>query len=416
MSQHILNETRNELTEVYKRYKLLSTNLQYCYCRLPNVLSKIATYLFTNILDSKFYTKDDKSNIKGSHEEKRIYTDCDISIEDIILNVLEYDTNVAGSSSNIIKYIKRLQDMNVFYFWKFKGKYIFIMEREIGCWKFYNEYGVVIPRTLKKILDLSQYMVECMRGFHTIKGAFASDEESIELSLGEFINSMIDKMNPSVAGRIKRYDKSVGLSGYVMQTYEELDKMDKYEGLEEHSEFLEKLPRVVGDELASKRKIGVNAMKKPLVSDMENELVPSNPNLGRKKRGRPPKKKDVTAVAETKGEKEGIKAESTGFYETIDPFKDSKSFVQYYRTYLRSHDNKMVFEPFASDAETAASILDLMLDNSMNNKQFLDSWLNYYIENALKGERVTKTKHTSLKTFKLTFEKFMPRYFIPSII
>lgn len=139
-------------------------------------------------------------------------------------------------------------------------------------------------------------------------------------------------------------------------------------------------------------------------SKLEDEIIPANPNMVKKQRKKRIKKEVVNTNSQ--------KVEVYAFSGDVDPFKDAPNFMRYYRSFLGQliQNNGIVFEPFNVDSIYATQVLDLLHINGRSNKVFLNSWLRYFYEYKLKGEKALKTKYTNLNAFKATFKEYNDRH------
>jgi len=102
----------------------------------------------------------------------------------------------------------------------------------------------------------------------------------------------------------------------------------------------------------------------------------------------------------------GIEPDMYRYTGNVNPFKDSKEFVKYYRAFVHLYNNEAKFPLFSVDVQFAGLILDMLMDSNRKEKAFLDGWIKFYCENKLRGEKIKKPKHTSLFSFKDTFKKY----------
>jgi len=419
MNEEVNFEARNKLTEYTLSYRYINSSLWYCYIGLDGKLNQLCNYLFCKILDSRMYGNKANSKI---NENKRIYNDIEITPEKILrdINPNKYsndEKSLVSDQGNLIRRIRELDDLNIFYYWRCGDYFIFIMERDVGCWKFYNKNGCVTPKTLKKILALSGDMVKFMMDANRRNNIHMSEEE-IRVSHGEFLRKMISKMNPLVAYSLPIWAMET-LGDYIKSLKESLDGMKSSAGLIQDENFINNLPPSVSKKLEKhintvmqERSIlpeatMIKEIEKNPISSLESELVPENQNIVKKARIR----KHNTEFKLPKNIPEPAEVKMYRFDGEVDPFKDTREFMRYYRAFLIMKFSRSIkFDGFQNDAIYAAQILDLLIANKRNDKVFLNGWLNYFYENKLKGLKMYKTKYTSMKALKETFEQFNPLF------
>lgn len=419
MNNDIYFEGRNRLTEYQFNYRLINTPLWYCYIALGGKLSQLSSYLFCRILDSRLYGEKAKTKI---NEEKRIYTDVGITMESILkdINSVKYANNeetISSDQTNLIRRIKDLDDQNIFYNWKCRDYFVFVMERDVGCWKYYNPKGYVSPKTLKKIIALSGGMIKHMIDL-TIKNNVHITEDEIRLSYGKFLKKMVGKLNPLVVHSIPQWNEE-SLGDYIKKLREELNKMRDSCGVEQDDKFFDNIPLTVSKKLRkytdqaiekhakSSEDTMVKPSEKSKVESLESELVPKNQNVAKQRREKRPRKiKDVVLPVNASQSSEPKLYRFDG---EVNPFKDTKEFMRYYRAFLTMRFYKSVkFDMFRNDANYASEILDMLVSSNRNDKVFLNGWLSHFCEHKLKGTKAYKVKYTSMKALKDTFSEFNP--------
>jgi len=139
------------------------------------------------------------------------------------------------------------------------------------------------------------------------------------------------------------------------------------------------------------------------MEEFERDLIPSNPNLTR-----------LTSLKKRKEKKIKLKINKATsepkmmiYAGDLNPFKDARVFNSYYRGFLNFMiGNDVVFGHIDSEILFSAEVLDLLIERNRVDKVFLNAWLKYFVDIHLKGKKYLKTKYTSLKTLKDTFEKF----------
>lgn len=418
MNDEINFDARNMLTEYSLNYRYINSPLWYCYIGLGGKLSQLANYLFCKILDSRLYGEKAKTK---SNEDKRIYTDVQMTMErilrDINPNKNYEEKNLASDKGNLMRRVKELEDLNIFYYWKHGDFFIFVMERDIGCWRFYNSKGRVVPKTLRKIVVLAGDMVKYMIDIHKKNNIHVSEEE-IRLSYGKFLRKMIGKLNPLVAHSLPIWgDNSLG--DYLKKLKESLDGMHEYSGLTQADDFVKKIPPTVARKLEkyideairrhskSTEGVMIKQIEKHEVKSLELELVPKDQNIVKKRRER----KLKTNIKMPEHLSEPSEPKLYRYDGEVNPFKDAKEFMRYYRAFLTMKFFKSVnFDGYQNDAIYAAQILDILIANKRNDKVFLNGWLSHFCDQKLKGTKAYKTKYTSMKALKETFVEFNPLF------
>jgi hypothetical protein len=401
-----LHAVGNKLTDVTEKgiYKKVNPYIWEGYYGLPNSLSKLASIIFSLILKTKLYG--DKAKEKSIDEDRRIYTDITIIISDI-LNEWDHPKYSKGQDmlaniSNMNKRIRELDDNNVFYCWRYKNVYMFVMERDFRTWKFYNSSGCLIPKTLKKISVVGNDMISCMirsiRKVHT-----EVNKSELESSFGHFINRLIDKMNPLVVTEVIKWDGIQEISEYLAQLNEGIKNMEDYKGLILADNIFDNLPLSLSKKLQKLHdEVTRGDMKKTKsIKSIEDEITPANPNLVRHHH-----------VKKEKKSKPSDKVQAYTYDGDIDPFKNALHFIKYYSALLSqfAQGGRISCASIESDSLYATQILDLLQEKGRSNKVFLNAWVRYFYEYKLKGNKALKTKYTSLKNLKETFEEYNNRY------
>lgn len=411
MDYDIIHKIRNDTTEHEEDYKRLNLKLEICYSGLDPVMYKLSSISRNFILNNKKY--DTKKRNYGPVEKRRIYNNQSVVMEDILRNY--YPRKYIGGkdpskdASNMLRNIKALHDNNIFYYWKpsYQPSFMFFMERDYGCWKFYNENGVVTPKTMNKILVLTKDIINSMISFGVKINKSQKPIKVLEAFV-VFVDKMIKKMNPIVAQKLPIWNGIDDPKSYLCVLFNEMKLLHEYEGLSHSVDFLKLLPPTIGT--INERKIMKESENDTV--EMEKALIASDPNLGNisKKIDSIDKKKKASKPKEVK-----VKLESWKYTENINPFKNGRKFVEYYRAYMinssneKSKDYKMEqikFENMGIDAKTATEILDLLSDSGRNNHDFLKAWFSYYLDKELIGIKITTPKYTSLVALKKTFDKF----------
>ena len=395
--KRVNNEIRSKITEHQNNYKLCNLNLISCYSGLyPSSLTKLSMVIFSQLLSNKMYHKQD-SKLYDKEEDKRIYTS--VKIDPITLleschpvkYILE-KKDPKNDVGNIVKRINDLHDNNIFYVWKcgFPKNYMFVLERDIGLWKFYNPNGFVTPKTIKKILLSAKGMVANMHRMLS-EGSEGDNIEETKRSFCSFIDGLIDKMNPTVSASLERWDDTRGYKEYLTVLYNQILELYLYEGITEDEHFYSRLPPDVKDKMIPK-----NITRKSHKS-LESDLAPKDENLVKVKKTRIRKPKDAPAA-------------EMGTFASIDPFRNSKEFVQYYRSVVKTKNNSAIFYKYETEVIHASRILDKLSEKDRGSKDFLTSWIFYYINKSLNGEYAKKKDKTSLKSFGESLEEYESRY------
>lgn len=396
------------LTEVKEEYKLFSINMVDFYSGIhPPLLSKVATVLFYCILSNKMYRKPESQGYNES-EAKRIFTNTLITPSDLVkrmnpVKFIEGENDVETDISNLLKKLQELEDNNIFYIWRFKQPftYIFIMERDITSWKYYNSKGYLYPKSLKKITRLAKSMIDTMISLEKQKGRISTREE-IESSFGELLNRLIDKMNPAVSVNLPRWQNDANIFTYTSSLLGELGKLGNFEGYAYDERFISSLPEHIKKKIFKTHKEAIMN-----IEELEKELIPQNENLVKVKMPRSTIKKTTTKQVVTD---EAIAPEEL-IVKQCEPFKNSLDFLKYYRSFLRVYNSNVKLCPFHTELLCAGEILDMMILNGRNGDlRFLKFWIKFFYVNCLKGNNVFREDKTSLRAFKQTFDVYNAKY------
>jgi len=425
----VLNRTRSAATEYRNKYIQISPYLLEAYTLIrPYSLSILSHVLLYRILENKEYSSYSSMRKTMRDETKRIYSTLDMRLEDIISCIYPNIENLECEKSNIRRRIKELEDMNIFYYWRYRQEYIFIMEREIGCWKCLNEGGVVIPKTLLKILNLSESIIDCMRYFCTRRNIEYNSVDA-EKSFSEFLEKLISKMDVEVAKKI-RPRNDIDFSEFIVNLKQDLSKLNAYEGLVESKTFIGNLSTGLRyiiehrrNQEAERKQMKENesneadneineAQNEQNEQNEQNDLLPKNPCIGGKVKYEKVRKSiKVKDVVEQ--DKETPKQKKYVFNDNVDPFLNARIFTEYYRAYIKTINNRAKLDGFSSDVRNAGIVMDLLIENNRSDKLFLNSWLKFYCENSLKGNKIFNTKYTSLYSFGKTFDQYKNIYYVP---
>jgi hypothetical protein len=398
MSTPLNDEIRSKLTEHKNNYKLCNLNLLSCYGGLyPATLTKLSYVIFTQILSNKMYHKKD-SKYYDEQEEKRIHTSLSITPTILLENCHPTKYRLEGKDANkdignIVKRINELDDNNIFYVWKcgYPKNYMFVLERDIGLWKFYNPKAYVTPKTLKKIILSTRGMCNSMFKILQESGD-KSNIHDVRKSFCEFISGIVKKLDPSIGDTFPKWDEGSGYKEYLINVNNIVRTLSPYQGLEIDSTFFDRLPLEVKLKFDTKprKKRGTNA-------SLESDLLPKDGGLIKT----PKRKSKTTSVKEAK----------TKFdtFVSIEPLKNANSFCQYYRSLIKSTDKDAKFHEYKIETPPAAVILD-KLKESNKDEDFVRSWILFYVESKLKGNNIRNRDKTSLRTFQKTYDEYSSRY------
>lgn len=410
MHHNILhNKSRNDLTEYIENYRRYNPNLFDCYVGIkPPSLSNIAVMLFCRVINNRRY---DEKN-RGA-ESKRIYSNLYFSMGDLLeyYDPIKYSStelSMSYDSDNFSKKLDKLCDMNVFYQWEYKKPYsrIFVIERDIAVWKYYNTKGCVIPRTILKIINLADAMIEDMIKIEGRRGR-KPDKYDIRNSFGFFVDGMVKKMNPNVFKGLPLWSGVGDVFTYLKTLKKEIKNIDGFAGLEEDEDFINKLPpsareNLHKNELLEERKMNT---KEQIASSVENEIVPKNSNIVNKIKHR---KKRVRKTKTTTTSSEISPILQT--FDGVDPFNNPRDFIKFYRVIVTSRKEDAIFPKYESEGHTAAVIMDLLKDSGFwGDKNFLINWIWYYVDTRLKGDHHRKIEKTSLDALKDSFDDYCQR-------
>lgn len=398
----------NTATEHKENYKLISLPLMDSYNGLhPSSLSKLAHVVFNFIINNKLYRNPDNKNY-SLEEDRRIYSNVLITPEIILKRIApaKYNVsnkNMANDVSNLTSRIQALEDNNVFYVWRYRQPYtyLFVLERDVGCWKYYNESAFVTPKTLKKIVRSGKCIIDTMVRLEGKRGR-EIDQQDIERSFGSFLNRMIDKMNPSVASELSRWVDTANIQNYLTRLSSDLRGIDDFKGQVIAPNFLDHLPDPVKNEILNKKTKEKNkTMNASNAASLEMELIPQNENLTSVRRTR--KSKVNTS------ESPDVNAKRFG---TIDPFNNSWDFLKFYRSVIKSQNPEAKFYSSMSEAKDAEVTMDILTkNNKIGDLKFLKMWIFNFVAVSLRGNNIYKPEKTCLKEFLGTFTEFNGSYY-----
>ena len=401
------HEKRNMLTEHEQNYKRYNREIIDAYNALnPPTVSKLSMAIFNVIMFTKRHSQP-TSRDYNKNEARRIFNNQYVTLEDLLnrCSPIKYGVDkkpVANDVSNLMGRLQELDDKNIFYIWRY-GKpytYMFVMERDIGVWQYFNLYGCVTPKTVNKVVALSNSMIDTMICFEKTRGRPVKLSDVESSFVGDFIPQMIGKMNKKTADKLPLWNKTQAIADYLTELRTALGKLDEYDGLEEDPLFLERLP------IHLKTRIDNNGKKmeskKMDTNQLSQDLVPKDENLTKEPRQ---KKKRIISS------KESIKPDRTSF-KSIDPFANCNHFMKYYREVISLYNKNARFYPADSERTPATQIMDLLIQSGKSgDMEFLRSWIRYYIGSYLQGNNVYKQEKTSLVNFKKTFSSYEGKYF-----
>lgn len=399
----------NSLTEHKKNYKLTNPFLMDCYAGLyPASLTKISLVLFNLLLSTRKYYKPDSQHY-NEDEERRIYTNVLIKPSDILFRChpTKYcldNKEIDSDLGNLVKKINEIDDLNLFYIWKcgYPHVYIFIMERDIAVWKFYNAKAFVTPKTLLKIINSNAGIINSMNSL-LVQTKQEVPLKDVHKSFGLFFNRMISKMNPDISCKIPLWVDNLDIKEYISKVVMVLKGMDMYEGLVIDNDFINRLPPNVSEKIKKDHPMTQNEMNL-----LEKELVPQDCSIVRTHKVRA-KKIKVDNVANT-SKLNDVKTEMSTF-DSLDPFLNCNNLISFYRKMISSFDINAKFFDFSVDRKEATELLDLLIKNNRNNDiMFLKSWIKYYATMYLKGNYIYDRQKTSIKIFRESFSTYNAKY------
>lgn len=404
MTNEIDREKINFVTEHAGNYKQFNVALFSAYlCIKPDCISKICCSLFTCIISTLWYQSHKKAHACKDSTTKRIYSNIDLNPEILLL---EYDPIKYKANKQLIKFdvgnfVKRLQqidDLNIFYIWRCGRpySYVFVMERDIAVWKYFNKNAFVTPKTINKIVGCSKGMINVMTRL-TKK----VEKNIIENSFGDFINKLISKMNPITAEKLPKWKGNGNIFDYLSMLHEELSKLSPYAGSETNIDtIINQLPDSIVEKILENKKQTKDKNMEMDVETLEKELTPENENLIVTK-----KRKKQTPII-----KDNYDAKKLSFA-TIDPFSNCNNFLRFYYAAIRLHNNGAKLYSFDAERRYALEILDLLTAiGKKDDKTFLKSMIQYFIDNKLIGNNIYKPECTSLKVLKEIIPIYNKKY------
>jgi len=398
----------NIVTEHKEKYKQINLFLTDSYNGLnPSSLSKLAHVIFNLIMYNKMHWKPNHKYY-SLEEDRRIYSNILISPEDVLRRIspAKYSVKnkkVANDVSNLTSRIQDLEDDNIFYVWRYKQPftYLFIMERDVGCWKYYNSEAFVTPKTLKKVVRAGKCIISTMVKLEG-KRQRSINKPDIENSFGNFLNRLIDKMNPSVIPELSRWVEKANIYQYLSRLSADLRPIDDYEGQVIAPDFLDHLPVPVRNEINKKTKTKTKTKGKGdnmNMSSLEMDLVPKDENITKARKTRKSKPKDALSPKAVP-------------FKITDPFKNSLSLVKYYRSVVKSQNPEAKFYTLASEVSDAQVVLDTLIKSKRDGDlKFLKMWIYNHVAVGLKGNNIYKPEKTTMKEFLETFSSFNGSYY-----
>ena len=418
VDRSIFDAARNCLTEYSKAYKRINQFIVACYEGIESLsLSKVASLLFRGILKDKVYGEKETSK-RDIDEDKRIYNYSELSIDDLLkegysIKYAKNNNTLVTDRSNMLKRIRELEENNVFYIWQFQDINIYIMEREIGSWKMYNELGCVTPKMLKKIVAVSKNMMDTMTKMITKKYSVVNTC-NMEKSFGRFFNHMLGKTNPLIISNFNLWDGHQNIHDYLKSL--NFSNVGDYQGLEFEDKFFLKLPFSVSKKMENeinkrggtmrKKKVVNEQMQKNLQEQLVFDITPKHPIVTKRTRV---KRNHVININGPFNKP--LMPEAQTFDDAKDPFNNPREFVDYYRSCMNLFTHGHIeFNNYSIDCPDAACIMDVLIERNVKDKNFLTSWFRYYFDNNLKGDKAMKIKNTSLRAVKETLDLFEPKY------
>ncbi len=391
----------NSLTEHTNNFKQVNTNILACYCGLnPPILSKVCHVLFNSIIHNKRYAS--KKFSVSDAEEKRIYSNVVLTPEIIMehCNPSKYiDGKCDNHKGNLVKILKEIDNNNIFYIWRcgFPYVYMAIMERNIGSWKYYNENGLVLPKSLNKILENGMGMMAEMHKMLDGKNQNVSMDD-VEKSFCKFIERISSKMDDVVKDSFPKFSNQT-TSEYMLTIKNFLKKHDDCQGLIYSDAFVKNLPPCIINKL--------NGKDNEMYSYVLDDIVPKDGNLVTKKKEKATKKiikKNVNAPI------------LMTFDDGMEPFESPKNMCRFYCSLVTTKHPSAKFYAVGHESVQAALLMDMLLSSGHGmDKKFLISWIKFFIDLKLKGENSLNRDKTSIKNLISTFNLYNSKYVSLSI-
>ncbi len=405
--------TMLQITEYSKRFFQLNPFIDACYNGAKPYVD-LAHCLLNILLCDHKYPAYGQPEEEQNNEHKRIYTKTCVNVENILmsLNPVKYadGTGVKSDINNMKGRLKKIHDNNIFYHWKYHGIYMFIMDRDIRAWIYYNESGTVSPLILKKILRSASYMiVDMSHSYKKIKKSLINII-NVENSFCSFLNGMIGKMSSSVSKQLPLWDEKMGSHQYIDLLRNKLEQINDEDGIIISEDFLYKLPPCVRKKYCNIEGIEEDEiMNARLALDME-KIIPQEQKMGVKKdkvkKERKPKK-NKSYVDKTKSIEPNILA----YDEDFNPFEHAKNFVLFFQKGVRMFTKTFVFPKIENEFKDSGIILDMISQaGKKGDKDFLLSWIKWHCKYNLKGVKSYNVNHTCIKKFGDTFAKYNSTY------
>jgi len=400
----------DDITAHDKGFIQVNPSIVMAYNALPQKYIQEAYAIFWGILSNKYYGKTNKPN-----EDKRIYNDQRLDPEDILqsLNPEKYLDNkkIKTDVANILKKFRALQENNVFYWFNYGSSYVFFIERSIYAWKFFNPLGSVPPKSLRKIMALSDGFLQCLVRFEIEKGRNGTIEK-VKKQYVKFLVRMISQMNPKARDLLPIWSEGQDISVFINDLKGKLDSMHDYFGFTCSSKFKQRVPLFIRGKVEEHMMKNVEVSETKVETEMEKDLLPANSMLGKRKRIRKKSVKKYIASPD--------RAEVSNWKNEIEtnPLDTEKAFISYYKNFLKYYSNQNLnsmmpnFSNYRKDLILASEILDTLKDHDRKTEFFLDRWLTYFCQNHLKGTKIKYVKNTSLANLKKTFIDFKNVFYV----
>jgi hypothetical protein len=391
------NEIRSKLTEHENNFRPCNLNLMNCYAGLyPATLTKLSMVIFNKLLSNKKYLPK-TSQYYDEKEAKRIFTNIAISPVDLLKDCHPLKYRIGGQdankdSGNLVKRLKELDENNIFYIWRFgrPSNYMFVLERDIGLWKFYNKSAYVTPKTIKKIVMSTKGMCDSMYSIASGRGD-SVDVREVRESFCSFVDRIVNKSSKDVKDKLPKWESYSDCKEYLTTLNKAINNLGVYEGLNEDESFYESLPSSVVEKIKPNKK---QPRAKNMISEIGDDGNIVSVVSEKRKRKRRPKKGELAKVEK---------------FKRSNPLKDSSSLVRYYRSILKDLSGDVKFGRFENDVQFAASILDQM-KNDNYDETFFFSFAKFFFETKLKGNNITDYRRTSMENIKNIYSYYKERY------
>jgi len=149
------------------------------------------------------------------------------------------------------------------------------------------------------------------------------------------------------------------------------------------------------------------------MDDIFDDFIPKDSNLVKikNKNNRPLEKKQVKIRTEKiDSSQESPKVIISGWEGECNPFINAKEFFSFFKNVISSLKPNAKFGDYSSEAVFSAVVMDEMIDLERDNVKFLRSWIQYYVDNFLKGNKASNYRNTSLNKFRKTLKDFSSIY------